>query len=84
MARYQAELPAVPLIKNDDVEALCGMGGVRIIFTCEFKNRRTAIRELNDEYEWMGYPAEFWEKALVAVRGKRGAPWYLPERNSDD
>jgi hypothetical protein len=68
MAKYTAELPVEGLVRDDDLIHLQGMGGVRVLFFCEFESRSKAIKELTAEYEWMGYDADFWEKNLSGKR----------------
>jgi hypothetical protein len=68
MPKYTAELPPEALMREDEIVSLQGMGGIKIVFFCEFPSRSKAIKELTAEYEWMGYDADFWEKNLSGKR----------------
>jgi hypothetical protein len=51
------------------IEALRGVGGIKVIFEVEFPNRRTAIKELTAEFEWRGFGEDWWEENLAVYRG---------------
>lgn len=64
MTRYSAVLPAY--LKDDDVEAVRGLGAVELVYLGDHRNRYEAVRDLSAEYGWRGLDSTFWEKALTA------------------
>ena len=69
MTKYQADLPFN--VNEETIEALRGMGAVRLTFEVEGRNRDALAKELGNEYGWRGFDQQWWETHLIARRTRK-------------
>ena len=66
MPTYRAEMP--PGVTPEHIELLRGLGAVRFVFEVEADSRRKVVRDLGNEYGWLGWDADWWGERLSGGR----------------
>ena len=72
MTKYTARISDHSAM-SDVVEGLRGVGSVELLFTCEYPSRREAIRDLSEQFGWMGMGEAFWDRSLSGKRTRSKA-----------
>lgn len=69
MPTYTAPLPSN--ISPENIEYLRGLGAVNLTFEVEGSHRLAVARELGQEFEWLGYDENWWQKRLRVIRSRK-------------